>query len=229
MYDSPTREMRCLVHGDDFVCVGEAEDLKWLESRLKERFEIKSKTMGLKEGESREERILNRVIRVSENGWEYEADQRHADLIIRETGADKMSPLSHPGGDKRTIEEEEQREELQGQEATRFRAVAARSNYLAADRLDIQYAVKEVCRRMAKPVSSNWKKLVRLARYLKGSPRCVWRFDWQEAGEMIPPIGYSDSDWAGDRKSGKSTSGGVVLVGKHLVKGMEPNSRRHHI
>ena len=175
MYHSPERGMLCLVHGDDFVCVGEAEDLQWLEKRLKERFEIKSKTMGLKDGESREERILNRMIRVSEHGWEYEADQRHADLIIRETGAEKLSPLSHPGGDKKTIEEEEKSEELQGQEATRFRAVAARANYLAADRPDIQYSVKEVCRRMAKPVKSDWNKLVRLARYLKGSPRLVWK------------------------------------------------------
>ena len=82
-------------------------------------------------------------------------------MIIRETGADKCSALSHPGGDKKTIEEEEQSDELQGQEATRFRAVAARSNYLAADRPDIQYSVKEVCRRMAKPVKRDWNKLVR--------------------------------------------------------------------
>ena len=162
MYYSAAREIRFLVHGDDFVCVGEAEELQWLEKCLKERFEIKSKMTGLREGESREERILNRVIRVSESGWEYEADQRHADLIIRETGASKLSSLSHPGGDKKTIEEEVKSEELKGQEATRFRAVAARSNYLAADRPDTQYAVKEVCRRIAKPVSSDWKKLVRL-------------------------------------------------------------------
>ena len=39
---------------------------------------------------------------------------------------------------------------------------------MAADRPDIQYAVKEVCRRrMAKPVQSDWSKLVRLAMYLK--------------------------------------------------------------
>ena len=104
MYYHAAKKIRCLVHGDDFVCVGEAEELRWLEICLKERFEIKSKMMGLREGESREERILNRVIRVSEAGWEYEADQRHADLIIRETGASQLSPLSHPGGDKKTIE-----------------------------------------------------------------------------------------------------------------------------
>ena len=71
---------------------------------------------------------------------------------------------------------------------------------------------------MAKPVSSDCKKLVRLARYLKGAPRCVWKFDWHKAGESSPPAGYSHSDWAGDRKTGKSTSGGVVMIGRHLVK-----------
>ena len=71
---------------------------------------------------------------------------------------------------------------------------------------------------MAKPVSSDWKKLVRLARYLKCAPRCVWKFEWQEAIEPIPPTGYSDSDWAGDRKTAKSTSGGVVMIGRHLIK-----------
>ena len=39
--------------------------------------------------EVREAIILNRIIRVTEGGWEYEADQRHADLIVKETGAEK--------------------------------------------------------------------------------------------------------------------------------------------
>ena len=30
---------------------------------------------------------------------------------------------------------------------------------------------------------------------------------------------YSDSDWAGCRRTGKSTSGGCVLRGRHLLKG----------
>ena len=47
---------------------------------------------------------------------------------------------------------------------------------------------------MAKPVDSDWKKLIRLARYLKGSPRCVWRFNWQEVGKKMTPTVYSDSD-----------------------------------
>ena len=168
------------------------------------------------QGEVREARILNRIIRVTEEGWEYEADQRHADLIIQETGAAKLSVLSHPGGDKKVIEEEEKSKELVGVEATRFRAVAARANYLSADRPDIQYAVKEICRRMSKPVEGDWQKLVRLGRCLRGCPRCVLAYGWQEGPQA--PFGYSDSDWAGCKKTGKSTSGGLVLLGFHLIK-----------
>ena len=50
--------------------------------------------LGLKKGESREERIVNRVIRVSEDGWEYEADQRHADLIIRDGSGEAQPALA---------------------------------------------------------------------------------------------------------------------------------------
>ena len=81
---------------------------------------------------------------------------------------------------------------------------------------------------MANPVKSDWQKLVWLARYLKGAPRLVWEYHWQADREDfpdsigavagIPPSGYSDSDWAGDRKTGKSTSGGVIMRGQHLIK-----------
>ena len=98
LYMHPGRELLCLVHGDDFVCVGSSTNLVWLKEQLGERFEVKTKLMGRKAGESREERILNRVIRVTDEGWEYEVDQRHADLIIQECGASKLSTLTHPGG-----------------------------------------------------------------------------------------------------------------------------------
>ena len=62
---------------------------------------------------------------------------------------------------------------MAGAEATRFRAVAARANYLSGDRPDIQYSVKEICRRMAKPVKGDWDKLIRLVRYLRGGGPCV--------------------------------------------------------
>jgi len=94
--------------------------------------------------------------------------------------------------------------------------VAARANYLAADRPDVEYAVKEICRKMCKPAEGDWQKLIRLGRYLKVAPRCVIEYPWQTEGML--PTGYSDSDWAGCRTTGKSTSGGLVMVGRHLIK-----------
>ena len=111
-----------------------------------------------------------------------------------------MSSLTYPGGEKKVMEEEERSAELVGAEAAMFRAVAARANYLAADRPDRQYSVKEICRKMSKPGKGDWQKDVRLGRYLKGSPRCVTE-------GCQAPLGYSDSDsdWAGEKKTGNIT------------------------
>ena len=125
------------------------------------------------EGEVKEAMIFNRIIRATPEAWEYEADQRRSDMIVLETGAAKMSSLARPGGGTPTMAEEEASEDLAGAEATWFRAVVDRANWLAGDRPDIQYAVKEICRNMAKPVRGDLQKLVRPGRCLKGAPRCV--------------------------------------------------------
>ena len=90
------------------------------------------------------------------------------------------------------------------------------SNFLAADRPDLMYSVKELCRGMANPTKAHWHKLQRLGRYLVDSGRTVMRYDWQ--GQEREVTGYSDSDWAGCRVTGKSTSGGA-LIGCHFLKG----------
>eukprot|EP00973_Karenia_brevis_P042677 5906052-Karenia_brevis.AAC.1 len=69
---------------------------------------------------------------------------------------------------------------------------------------------------MAKPTVGGWKKIKRLARYLKGRPRMVIKYKWQGREEEMD--GYSDSDWAGCRVTGKSTSGGALMMGEHLIK-----------
>lgn len=82
--------------------------------------------------------------------------------------------------------------------------------------MDIQYAVKEAAKGMANPKKSDHMKLVRIAKYLKGRPRYVVLFRPQKDVDGIN--GYSDSDFAGDVESRKSTSGGTVMIGDHMVK-----------
>ena len=104
--------------------------------------------------------------------------------------------------------------ELTPVEASKFRALAARANFLASDRPDIAFAVKELCRAMAAPSKRDAEALKRLARYLIGQPRVIHHFEGQAAPSYLDA--YSDSDWAGCVRTRRSTSGGVLMRGGHF-------------
>ena len=128
----------------------------------------------VKEGtpvEIQEGRVLSRIIRWTNNGWEIELDQRHADIIVHELGLEESKPVITPGETESRQEEGEDEEPLDQSMASKYRALAARANYLVGDRTDLMYAVKEICRSMANPTAGAWKKLKRLGRYLRGNSR----------------------------------------------------------
>ena len=129
--------------------------------------------------EGSECRLLNRVVRCTQNGWEIEPDQRHADLLVQALELKGANGVTTPGENDARGQEEENEVELGPNEATTYRSIAARANYLSADRPDIMYAVKELCRGMAKPTKGHWLKLKRLGRYLIESGRTIMRYDWQ--------------------------------------------------
>ena len=215
-YYHAKRDLKTLVHGDDFVTTGSRENMAWLKTKLEKRFEIKTTVLGLGNNEVREARLLNRIIGVCEKGWRYEADPRHAELIIRGLNMQDAKGVKTPGEDQKPWCEVEDAEALPVQDATPFRALAARANYLSPDRPDAQYAIKEICRGMASPTRGDLKKLRRLARYLLERPRLILEFPFQVDESLVK--GYSDSDWAGCRRTAKSTSGGCIMKGQHCVK-----------
>ena len=72
------------------------------------------------------------MIRITEHGWEYEPDQRHAEMIVEAMGLQKAKGVSTPAEDEKPWEEQSNEEELCTDKATTFRRIAARPNYLAA-------------------------------------------------------------------------------------------------
>ena len=213
------RNVSLTVHGDDFVVVGSSESLKWLIKNMKPKYELKADTLGPDKDQVQEVRVLDRVIRWTPNGLEYEPDQRHADMVVKQLGLEKCRHVSTPSAAE-TAKEKQEREisdhELDGAEASEYRSISARVNYLAADRADLQYASKEAAKHMAKPKKSSWRLIKRIGRYLAGKPRVVQQFPWAEFGNEVQ--GYCDSDWAGDQSSQKSTSGGALVWGRHTLK-----------
>ena len=69
---------------------------------------------------------------------------------------------------------------------------------------------------MAAPTRSSWSKMKRLARYLVTRKAVVFLYPWQDEG--CPMALFVDSDWAGCRKTRRSTSGGVIMIGGHCIK-----------
>ena len=105
---------------------------------------------------------------------------------------------------------------LSDQEKSKFRGTATRINYLAQDQADLQFAAKDLGRHMASLEVHDWEKAKRIARYLKGKPRAIQHFAF---GKIAPQLdGFTDSDWAGERPSMKSASGGILMWGGCLIK-----------
>ena len=53
IYWHAKKDLKCLVHGDDFVTVGERKEMQWFRQVLESRFEMKTKVVGSGGGEER--------------------------------------------------------------------------------------------------------------------------------------------------------------------------------
>ena len=105
---------------------------------------------------------------------------------------------------------------LSDEQATNFRALAARANYLALDRPDLAFSTQELCRAFSRPTTVDVEALKRMVRYLVHYPRLFWHYKWGQGGEHIDA--YCDTDFAGCRKARRSTSGGVLAMGGRILR-----------
>ena len=130
--------------------------------------------MGPDEHDPQKITVLNReVIFGVQMGIAIEADTRHVDIILKDSGLEKRGAK---GIANMIAEDQVDETPLDAQEAIQYGSMVARLNYLSQDRSDIQFAVKEVCRGMSKPTEGDVLKLKRLGRYLKDHPRLVLGF-----------------------------------------------------
>ena len=220
LYYHKDKDLLTLVHGDDFLSTGAPEVLKWLEKILGDALTVKTKLLGpLKmPGAKQQIMFLNRVLTWDNTGIRYELDPRHAEMVIRELNLQEAKSVTTPGVPNTGPRSEEDHENplLVGPEASRFRGVVARTNVLAQDRMDLQFASKEASRWMARPRRGDWDVMKRIGRYLQSHPRVTTFFCWQAAPTEL--VAYSDTDWAGCKTTRRSTSGGVVMHGLHLLR-----------
>lgn len=82
LYYSPSRNLRVIIHVDDFLCSGREGQLKWLKVELQRRFTLKVAMLGERSSEKREVKFLNRLIWWTSRGLEIEGDPRHAKTLL---------------------------------------------------------------------------------------------------------------------------------------------------
>ena len=151
--------IRIVVHGDDFVIEGGQEDLNWTKGVLANKYLVKVRS------------ILGPEHHDDELWWE--ADPRHVEKMLEDIGLEDCKPGALPGSQR--AEEQDGELELDQETAWKYRSIVARGNFLAQDRPDIRYTVKELCREMSCRKMRSWAALKKLCRYLREVPRMVQR------------------------------------------------------
>ncbi len=92
------KNISCSVYGDDFTSAGPKKHLDWFKSELEKSYELtETARLGPGPHDAKEGRILNRVVRWTDEGIEYEADPRHAEKLVEQMGLSGANATATPG------------------------------------------------------------------------------------------------------------------------------------
>ncbi len=92
-------------------------------------------------------------------------------------------------------------------------AVGSLMYIMLGTRPDIAYSISVVSRYASNPTQTHWQAVKRIFRYLRGTHQMKLVF----RGALKPLEGYTDSDWAGDQDTRRSTSGYAFNVGSGVI------------
>jgi hypothetical protein len=214
------RDMIGVVHGDDFVWEGKDEDLDWVLAVLQKEYGLKNRgRLGFGPNDVRRIDMLGRNIELTDDGISWSGDSRHQKRLEEYFGMDKdTNILSKNGYDENELEDDVEDHELSREECKSFRMLAARLNYMAQDNVWLQFPAKEVCRNIANPRLCDFSKIKRIVKFLIGVGDVKLLFRWQSEEEARDITVFVDSDWAGCRRTRRSTSGGAIMIGGHCLR-----------
>jgi hypothetical protein len=97
---------------------------------------------------------------------------------------------------------------------TRYqRAIGSLMYVMMGTRPDIAFAVSVVSRFASNPDNTHWLAVQQIFRYLRGTID----HELVYSGNLSPLVGYTDSDWAGDTDTRRSTSGYIFNLGSGAI------------
>jgi hypothetical protein len=132
--------------------------------------------------------------------------------ILERAGMTDCNPCSTP------VDTQGKMSEAEGNpvsDPTAYRSLAGALQYLIFTRLDITYAVQQLCLRMHDPREPHLTALKRLLRDLRGT--MGYGLLLHRRSSSTEMVVYTDADWVGCPDTRRSTSGYAVFLGGNLV------------
>ena len=146
--------------------------------------------------------------------------------VLAEHGFERCKPLSTPCVVQRTAGDENP---LTPEQVRQFRRTVGRLMWVAPERPDLAFAVKELARHVQGPTEQHWGVMKRLLRYVKGTMNAELELKLTEALET-EVCAKVDASWASGQDC-RSTSGGTLWLGGWLISHWsrtQPLSRSRH-
>ena len=142
-------------------------------------------------------------------------NKKHLQSALKKLEMSDCKGSVSPKLDKSCIEGDG--EELGEEQASRFRSAVLTLLYLSNERTDIQSTVRLLCTKLKSPTVLEMRQLKRLLRYVKSTEDMSTVFEMRDnsdrRGRMVKRLEvYTDSDWASDQVTRKSTSGAVIMA-----------------
>jgi hypothetical protein len=100
------------------------------------------------------------------------------------------------------------------EDPTKYRQLVGSLIYLTTTRPDITFVVGILSRFMHQPCEGHWTTTKRVLKYLKGTQSYGIKYSKVSDFHLI---GYSDSDFDGDKEHGVSTSGYLMNLGSATI------------
>ncbi|XP_073221453.1 secreted RxLR effector protein 161-like [Cicer arietinum] len=100
---------------------------------------------------------------------------------------------------------------------TTFKQMVGSLRYLCNTRLDIAYSVGLLSRYMEKPRAPHYLAAKRILRYIKETSELGLHYARNQTGIEAGLIGFTDSDWCGDKDDRKNNSHYVFLINESLT------------
>ena len=178
-----------VVYGDDILVVGPRSLVDAARKSPRKRFGTREQMLGPGPTDASEIVRLNRRVQSTEEGIRISRDPRHVKEIIEELGLEGAKHADTPMIVSQSGKMDRYSRALSLRDATLYRRLVAKLNYLAMDRPGIRHAASIMGCHASSPEDADMVMLKRVGRFLITWTHHRWRCDQTTSWHTLTVIG----------------------------------------